>query len=485
MKYPGKFEMIIPDSRKVVTRLIALLFLLVLFTGNQRVAAWQIDDSMQAINRDIGDPFPIDQRRVADQGIEIFRGKHIELYSDLRDKARCLELINAFDAAVPKWCAIFDIDAAKAKPWKIRAFLIANANDVTRFDNAGLVNNVPPFAAGFQRDHNIWFFAQPGDYYTRHLLLHEGTHAFMQWFTGGYGAPWFSEGMAELIGLHRWQPEVAAENRLTLQYRLKNKSEAEYWGRVKLIRKDRDAGNGMSLDDVLQIPPNAFRDVRFYAWSWAGCEFFSRHPKTRDAFQSMTSATRENPTVFNAQFRQLLEQAEVDWNQLQDEWELLVSEIEYGFLVERATIAEVKPLNGQQLAIRSDHSWQQSTIKVERGQRWSIKARGRFSAGQLITPILKDNETLMQSFPIECTANGVTAYHYQRRPLGQLVAGIWETDEKSTEQRTRRLVQPIDIGDQATIEIAADGILCFRINESPAKLGDNKGSLEVIVKRLE
>jgi hypothetical protein len=47
------------------------------------------------------------------------------------------------------------------------------------------------------------------------------------------------------------------------------------------------------------------------------------------------------------------------------------------------------------------------------------------------------------------------------------------------------LLDPMVVGQNAIIEIRRSGILCFRVNESPAKLADNQGSLEVAVEKLE
>jgi hypothetical protein len=47
------------------------------------------------------------------------------------------------------------------------------------------------------------------------------------------------------------------------------------------------------------------------------------------------------------------------------------------------------------------------------------------------------------------------------------------------------LLTPLDIGLSGVISAPTDGVLCFRINESPAFLDDNQGALEVVIEKLE
>ena len=91
--------------------------------------------------------------------------------------------------------------------WRMTGFLM---KDKARFAERGLLpGDLPPFAHGYSRGRNLWLYEQPSDYYRRHLLLHEGTHGFMNTILGGCGPPWYMEGMAELLGTHRWRGRPA------------------------------------------------------------------------------------------------------------------------------------------------------------------------------------------------------------------------------------------------------------------------------------
>ena len=170
------------------------------------------------------------------RGLSVSQSPHLTLITDVRDRADVAEFNDVFEAAVGQWCDYFEVPRSAVKDWHLTACVIRDPNNKQRFVEAGLFpEDLPPFPAGFQQASRIWVYLQDGDYYTRHLLIHEGTHAFMEKFLGGYGAPWYAEGIAELLGVHRWQ-----EGRLTINHQITNREEVPFWGRVKLVRKDRE-----------------------------------------------------------------------------------------------------------------------------------------------------------------------------------------------------------------------------------------------------
>ncbi len=430
-------------------------------------------DSMHEINPGIPASFEIDEDRVQTAGIRKITGQHLDLYTDVREPEKVDELVDVFDQAVDQWCAYFNIRLEKARKWKIRAFLIADVNDPSRFQKAGLMpGDLPRFKAGFQRRHNLWLYLQAGNYYTRHLLIHEGTHAFMLWFLRGYGSPWFGEGMAELLAVHRWK-----EQKLQLLYRLRDRSESENWGRIKQIKDERVSGTAMSLTDVLNIPPTAFLEVRYYAWSWAGCEFFSKHEKTKAVFEKLPQIAELDSTAFNQHFIRSIQDNRAE---LERDWELFVNEMEYGYEIERGCLTSAKPIGARfgsastRFNLISDRSWQITDIQVKRGDRFRISGIGEFVVAKA-----QLNEFW------NCQSNGITIRYYQGRPLGMLHAGVLDLEGKTAKDQVRGLFDPFPIGSDAEIEALSDGVLCLRINESPASLDDNQGALEVTIEKLK
>lgn len=470
-------------------------------TTCQKVVAQAEDldsELLQIINPKIKAAKPIDIQLAADSGLSVYSGEHLILFSDIRDEQKAEDLIRSYDAAVPQWCEYFGIDPDKTVGWKLRAYLLQGPGKVERFEKAKLiVQTLPGFAAGYQLDHNIYLYDQPGDYYTRHLLLHEGTHAFMQWFLNGPGAPWYSEGMSELQAVHK-----KTKGGVKLMHRLKSRSEAPYWGRVKLIKDEYAADQAMTLDDVLAIPYNAFRNVRFYAWSWAACEFLNNHPLSQDAFRDLRNSTTLSYKDFNKTFQKKLKP---HWQQLSLDWSNYIEEMDYGFDIVkgRVTDATKKPTaNGDtvQFSIAVDRSWQRTGISVKAGEKFRIQASGRFRIGQTVddskTTQSKDSQSTSEPtvYPWRSEADGITLDYYRGQPLGRLHAGILLAEPIPTggdrgglrDRKLPSVLVPIPVGaGEQEIEIPANGMLCFRINESPAKLGDNQGALDVRCNRLQ
>lgn len=438
---------------------------------------WQAN--MQAINPDIPDSFEINEDVVKAAGIQKFTGTHIILYTDVREP-KINELISVFDKSVSQWCQIFQVKPKKLKNWKMRVFLIGNSNDDERFKKAGLIpDQLPKFLAGYQLGPDIWLYLQPSDYYTRHLLLHEGTHAMMEWYLKGHGASWYSEGMAELVGVHHWKDES-----IKLNYRLKNRDEAPYWGRVKQIKDDVKNGQGMTLAEVLAIEPESFLKVRAYAWSWAACDFFSNHARSKKFFPQIQKQVWREPEIFNRRF---LTRLKTHWEELERDWALFVNEIDYGYAVERGQISSATAsLNKDpkkqipSFSIQSDRSWQLTTIELKKGDRVRISGSGEFKVGQTDDPA--DGP---QSLAWPCQSNGITIKYYRGHPLGMLHAGLLTPTGTTPKDQIAGLFDPLPIGNSAEITAPSSGLLCLRINESPASLDDNQGALEVRVEKLE
>ena len=152
-----------------------------------------------------------------------------------------------------------------------------------RFQATGLLpEDLPPFLNGYQRGTEMWVYEQPSAYYRRHLLLHEGTHAFMNTQLRGCGPPWYMEGMAELMGTHRWQ-----DGQLQLAYFPKHRDEVPQWGRIKMIRDEVAAGRSMTLEAIAAYGPTAHLQNEPYAWCWAAAAFLDGHPQFSARFRQL------------------------------------------------------------------------------------------------------------------------------------------------------------------------------------------------------
>jgi hypothetical protein len=430
------------------------------------------DDLMANINPNMPAKMKIDIAKVEAAGIRVITGKHLTLYTDVRDSPAIEELPEIFDQAVPLWCEYFQVDVEKTKPYRIAAFVMA---DEAKFRKAELIpSDLPPFPAGLNRGHETWIYAQKDAYYTRHLLIHEGTHAFMQWFGNGVGAPWYGEGMAELLAVHQWQDE-----KLVINARLTDRRQSEGWGRPKIINDELAAGNFKTIDDVLLFPSTAFQEVKSYAWSWSACEFFGNHKLTREKFNEMQKQVHTSPAEFNETFYNSIRG---DIETLETDWRLFVEEMDYGYLVAQGSVSELETVaasevnadsSGKSFRLRTDRSWQRAaSVEAKMGDKFRIVAQGRFEIGA--------SEIDGVARPWPCEANGITLEYFRGRPLGEVQAiFLGQAAGKSS------IPDPIVVGIGKVITAPNDGFLCLRVNESPAKLGDNKGTLEIGVEKID
>ncbi len=413
-----------------------------------------------ATEHDAPPEMSIDDTKAAVAGIRKLAGKHLTLYTDVLPGPEVDDLTDAFDRAVPEWCRYFELDPARAADWQMTGFLMHEKN---RFLGAGMLPaDLPPFPNGYQRGKYLWLYDQPDGYYRRHLLLHEGTHAFMSQFLGAMGPPWYAEGMAELLGTHRWQDGV-----LTLGYVPQDKSETPGWGRVKIIKDEVAAGRGMMPTAILDYGPQAHQRNEPYAWCWGLATFLDAHPRCQERFRHLRGLVRDPD--FTARFQQ---QLQADWPAISEDWQLFVMNLEYGYDVGRAAIvrktAQPLPPRGATAAIAADRGWQSAGIRLEAGGKYRLEASGRYQVGKT-TDIWW------------CEPGGVTLHYYQGRPLGLLLAAV--RDDTQPLAGLTPLARPEAVGVQTTLTPAAAGTLYLRINESAAKLGDNAGQIEVRVRR--
>ena len=438
------------------------------FVAAQQTATANRVDKMQEINPQMPAPLIVDIERVRAAGIEAYEGEFVTIYTDVRDDVAAQGWVDLYDAAIDPWCSALKIRPELTDGYRLAGMVM---QDIERFKKCGLVPaDLPGFPAGYSRGHEFWLFAQKDDYYTRHLILHEGTHALMNWFHGSTGPPWFSEGMAEWVALHHWNGR-----RVKLAVDMGSADECPGWGRIGTIKRMVSAKKAMSLDDVFNIPPSAFREVRYYAWSWAACEFLSSHRLTAALFEELPKNAKMPFADFNAQLQRKLQPHRAV---LDRDWGLFINELDYGYKVQASVLGEAKPIEKgtgpeQVFSISAAHSWQSTGIKVAPGDRLKIAAAGQFTVGETTEPWI-------------CQAGGITIEYYSGQPLGKLMGCLIPQTLTQEQIADVQAWQPFAIGQaKAAVEMPTAGILCLRINESPGALGDNSGHLEVSILKLK
>ncbi len=398
------------------------------------------------------------------EGFHRISGTHVDLITDLEIDDSIRSLTEVFDAAVPQWSKFFRVAPKEVKEWRVEAYLMGAKE---RFKNAGLIpSEVPDFPYGFQYGNRVWLVEQPSDYYRRHLLLHEGTHWFMNRKYTDHGPPWLMEGMAEWLGTHRWDGK-----KLELGVIPKTRDEVPYWGRIALIQEQLASGIAPSLETILRYDNRAHQSVDAYAWSWAATLFLLNNPATRDDMDGLFKLKTMRSDGYLTQW--LLKRIQPQLPAVRQQWAAVVSELEYGYDPSHGmlTMADSPaPVSEKAVQVKIDvaRTWQSSGVRVEPGEVISIDADGNYAVGDKPKPWL-------------CNPEGVTIDYYRGEPLGKVIMTIAAGQPEESDS-----TQPIDViavGRHAEVKVPKAGELHFRVNESNRGLGDNSGSVQVSIKK--
>lgn len=401
-------------------------------------------------------PREVDENRAQAHGIRKLTGRHLTLFTDFPIDAEIEQLPELFDQAVPQWCGYFGLDSEIADAWRVRGHLM---KEKERFQASGLLpDDLPEFVNGYSLPNEIWWYDRSSDYYRRHLMLHEGTHAFVFMARGTCGPPWYMEGIAELLGTHTLE-----NGKLRLRVFPTRPDEVESWGRIRLVRNAVADGRLLPLAEIMAYGPGVHLQTEPYGWCWAACAFLDGHPRYRERFRRLSDELPQKE--FN---RHVLAVFADDWRDLNDEWLVFAAEIEFGYDLARNAIeftsGQHLPADGTELTIRADCGWQSSGVRLLAGVTYKIVATGRYQ--------------LAAGPPVWwCEPNGVTIRYKHGRPLGQLVGAVRYDDPEAP----IGFLQPTVVGLETEFTPQRSGTLYMRINDSPAELADNAGTLDVKV----
>jgi hypothetical protein len=394
--------------------------------------------------------------RARGAGLRSKAGDRLTLYTDVPASPAVDELPEVFATAYPQWCAYFNVPHEKAKAWRMSGFVML---DRQRYVRSGLLPaDLPAFKNGYARGNELWMNEQPTDYYRRHLLLHEGTHGFMFAMLGSCGPGWYMEGMAELLATHSWQ-----DGRIELGHFPKSRDEVPQLGRIKLVRDTVAAGRLPTVEQVMEIESMVFQENEAYAWCWALAAMLDGMPRYRERFRAMQADVAKPD--FNRRFR---ERFVDDWQDVSDDWQNFANTLCHGHDLTRSSIefAAGEPIKRAQLPVevKSDRGWQSSHAHVEAGKRYRLKATGRYQVAAGPPGWWSE-------------AGGVTIRYEEHRPLGVLL-GVVRPDEPVGKSA---FLDPIVVGLGTVLEPRVSGTLYFRVNDSPAELADNRGTLTVTI----
>jgi len=407
----------------------------------------------------------ITERSLQQNGLVRVSLKYLDLITDLTPDFY-EPLLPLPDAMMSAWEDYFGKlpPARDGSEYRITGYLM---RDRELFLAAGLVKADTLLSYhGRQIGAEFWLNDQRWDYYRRHLLLHEATHAFMRHLPGAaIDLPmWYLEGMAEMLSTHR----LTEDGKVEFNVMPVDRSRFLGFERIAIVQRDVKANGIRPLSAITQFGAEDFTKVQSYAWCWALCRFLDSHPKYRDRFRRIA---RELVTV---PFRQNMAQLySPDMDHLQTEWLLFAANVEHGFDFERASVEFLagRPFESSATTqVRCDLGWQSSEILVEADKRYRITADGQFILANKPRPWVSE-------------ANGVSIRYSRGRPLGQLQASVLATDAGDGPPGASML-REVALGNESVFKSVVSGTLYLRVNDAWGELADNRGSLSVTVEPI-
>jgi hypothetical protein len=416
------------------------------------------------------DPLAAAARRA---GLRVLTGEHLTLVTDrpAREGDGVDELPQVFDEAFGVWCRHYGSGPQNHRDWRAFGCLVV---DRERFRATGLLpDSVPDFSNGFCDRNRFWMIDQTNPAYRRHLLLHEGVHAFTISLRNLDTPAWYTEGIAELLATHRLEVAADGSRQFVATPMPQAAADVEQLGRIEAIQRLRAGGEMPGLEGVFAAEGSAHGDMTLYASSWAAVAMLSLHPRYAEAF----AATERGPLGRDFTAR-LTQSPQWDAAGAARDFDAFTDDVDYGYDFSRSAIdwADGAPFGGSRAAPRvvkvdAARGWQNSGLRLTRGQRYAVQARGRAKVGQA------------SACPLETEPDGISIDWYRGRPLGRLLAAQWAASPEGPDgvqgERPRFLI----VAEGATGDFVApvDGPIFFKLNESPGDLADNVGGFSVDV----
>ncbi len=401
-------------------------------------------------------------------GLRIFESDHLVLITDQASRVGdALEgLPEIFDEAVKVWASHYRIPLSAVQKWKVCGCLVV---DRERFRKAGLLPDaIPDFVNGYCDHYRFWLTEQSNPAYQRHLLLHEGVHAFTATLLNLNTPTWYTEGIAEWLATHRLVEAPPQFKHAPIPV---TPEDVEQLGRIEMIRRLRRSTKAPSLDEVFALKPTLHGTVSSYASAWAVVAFLAGHPRYQEAF----ALTEQQP--LDAGFTRRLK-GQPGWNSAaaRRDFDAFTADLDYGFDCSRMTInwssGRRIPVAGATSTVTATHGWQNSGWQLEAGRQYQLRVSGHCRVGQL-----QRADGLLD---LESTAVGISIDWYRGLPLGRLLIAQWD-DKPDSGGRPKFKV--LAEGGATTFTAVSNSPMFLKINNRPSNLSLSDGQLTVSIGR--
>tara|TARA_R110002095_G_scaffold152237_4_gene132219 strand:- start:236911 stop:238434 length:1524 start_codon:yes stop_codon:yes gene_type:complete len=398
-------------------------------------------------------------QRLALLGIHCYESPRLKLYTDI-DPEIAKQLPAIVDQAylsLVKYFGPLPPDR-EGTEFQVTGYIMQNRE---LFKKAGVIlDALPEIVNGRHLRAQFWMDAQSENYYLRHLMLHEYTHCYSM-IMENIGAPvWYLEGIAESVATH----SIGKDGKIQFNVMPDDKNDFGGLGRISLLEEAVLAAPPKSMREVMQFTSNDFvGNNTAYAWSWAFCQFFDKHPEYAKSFREL--ARHLQGPAFSSRVTRMIKG---NYSDLNAAWLLFAKNLQHGYDFERATLTiapglPLVPDLSLDATIQSNRGWQSSGIEVEQGNTYEVTADGQFTLAQ-------------QPKPWESTADGISFRYFKGQPLGRLLMLIKPAEDAAD---MRPFLQEYPLGANATWMAPVTGTLYFRLNDAWDELADNTGQVTV------
>ena len=362
--------------------------------------------------------FPrIDEKKVEALGIRVVERGHICLYTDLPKSDEVDQIPEALDAAIPHICKFFKIDASRFDDLRVEAFLMS---DVNSFIDIRALNGEPRFLYGYSMGDRIFVKDQKLSYYNRFLLLHELVHTLMHEIFGDLRPRWYSEGSAEFLALHEWNPK---RKEIKIAQIPTSYEATPGFGRLRQIQEILKENHAPTLYEILNFEPQDFVNVSTYSWSWALVMFLNNSPKYKGIAELLPYwSLADEPN------RLFVEAVGDRWNELENDWADFIGRIDYSYDFDASSISDAlvtSPTsdvgNGAIVEIDARRGWQNTGLRLDANSSYKMTCAGRFKFYLSVPDRLFDFE-----------GTGATVQYVNGKPIGRLEAVVVPDSDATT-----------------------------------------------------
>ena len=414
----------------------------------------------------------INELRLQEAGISRYESRRLVLLSDIPEDrvAEFPQMADSLFAALEKHFGKLS-KAIDGSEFQVTGHLI---EDEARFRAAGLMPSTTfTFEHGRHLNYQFWMFNPEDDYYRRHLLFHEFIHCFMTCESGMRDIPplWYIEGMAEFFATH----QTPRDDNQSIEFGiLPNSFDGfEGWGRISELRRSftqasDSATDSLKLASFADVTPKtvaSFNSNAQYAESWGVCWLIHSHPEYRRAFGAL--AQQRTRSEFLSAFDEVDEEVK---HRLAVDWLLVREELREGFdtklsfpthATARTRLSDAATQISFQLS--AQRGWQDTGIRVSKGESISIEATGRYQVNSAPKPWISEPQ-------------GVSIEYFRDRPLGQIIAVFVDTEGKA-------ISRTFTVGRTATLTAPIDGVIWLQINDRCDSRHNNDGAANLTIKQ--